>query len=175
MKMKSQRILITGLLLALNTALGLGQADSGRLLQYKPTGKTVSTHAPADNRDASFRNPAGIYRRRHPGARNGNVVFGKAMQFLIVPQKEPLPLIVCSTWFGHNRPHHTSVLLLIEFGQIRLMKSHEVHFGLPPFVAENGVTAEVPTIVHLLTHTSGLRLHKTPLRCVKNTVRWYDQ
>ncbi len=161
--MKSQRILITGLLLALNTALGLGQADSGRLLQYKPTGKTGVDAMRLQKIDDAVTSE--IAAGHIPGAvilvaRNGNVVFRKAYgNSQIVPQKEPMTAdnLFDMASVTKSVATTTSVMMLIESGQIRL--TDKVTKYIPdflPFVAENGDTAEVPTIVHLLTHTSGL-------------------
>lgn len=161
--MKPQRILTIGLILSLGAAIGFGQAESGRLLQYKPTGKTgvdVSRLQKIDDAVATE-----IQAGHVPGAvilvaRNGNVVFRKTYgNSQIVPQKEPMTAdkLFDMASVTKSVATTTSVMMLIESGKVRL--TDKVTQFIPeftPFVSEKGDTAVVPTVAHLLTHTSGL-------------------
>lgn len=161
--MKPQRILVIGLILSLSTVIGLGQAESGRLLQYKPTGKTGVDTERLQKIDEAV--AVEIQAGHVPGAvilvaRNGNVVFRKTYGHAqIVPQKEAMTAdkLFDMASVTKSVATTTSVMMLIESGRIRL--TDKVIKFIPeftPFVSEKGDTADVPTIAHLLTHTSGL-------------------
>ncbi len=161
--MKLQRILIIGLLLSISVFTGFGQTNKERLLNYKPTGQTgvdVTRLQIIDEAVASEMQAGHV-----PGAvilvaRNGNVVFRKAYGYAqINPQKEPMTTdkIFDLASVTKTVATTTSVMMLIESGKIRLTdKITQFIPEFTPFVSEKGDTAEVPTIAHLLTHTSGL-------------------
>jgi len=152
-----------GIILAILAAFAFGQAGSSRTLQYQPTGKTGVDETRLKKIDDAV--AAEIQASHIPGAvvlvaRNGNVVFRKAYgNAQTVPQKEPLTPDRMFDMASVTKPiaTATSVMMLVEEGRLRL--TDKVTQFIPeftPFISEKGDTTDVPTIAHLLTHTSGL-------------------
>lgn len=104
--------------------------------------------------------------KQFPGAvlvvgRRGRIVWRKAYGHRQwVPQQRPMDLSLVFDLASLTKPiaTTTSVLLLVERGQIRLWDTVEEFVPqLTPFISESGEPGEEMRLWHLLTHTSGLR------------------
>ncbi|MFH1213014.1 MAG: serine hydrolase domain-containing protein [Candidatus Neomarinimicrobiota bacterium] len=152
-----------GIILAILASFAFGQAENGRTLQYQPTGKTGVDETRLRKIDDAV--AVEIQAGHVPGAvvlvaRNGNVVFRKAYgNAQTMLQKEPMTTDRMFDMASVTKPvaTATSVMMLVEEGRLRLTdKVTEFIPEFTPFISEKGDTAAVPTIAHLLTHTSGL-------------------